>query len=113
MKTVVTFIRDLMFGSKVDSVLASLGCTVRKARSFADIESAVKEQGEIAAAVLNLGIPGEEVFQAATLLISKGVPVFAYYPHVETNLRDKALECGVKEAYPRGAILDVLEKQLR
>ena len=110
MTVVVTYIRDLMFGSKVDALLAQLGHTNRKIRSSSEIEGVVSS--EIVAAVLNLAIPGEDVFEAARLFAGKGIPVYGFFPHVETGLASKAEGCGVTHIYPRGAILGVLEREL-
>jgi hypothetical protein len=109
MSVVVTYIRDLMFGSKIDALLAQLGRTNKKIRSSSELD-AVVSCGDVSAAVLNLAIPGDDVFTAAELLIARKIPVYGYFPHVETALAERAQRCGITEIHPRGAILGVLER---
>jgi DNA-binding NarL/FixJ family response regulator len=108
---ILTFIRDLMFGSKVDGLLSALGHQNKKIRSADEVAAALNE-AVIDAAVVNLGIPGDEPFTAVRALLAKGIPVYCYYPHVETELFARATELGANEVHPRGAILAVLQDAL-
>lgn len=108
---ILTFIRDLMFGSKIDGLLAALGYQNKKVRASDEVAAALSD-GAIEAAIVNLGIPGDEPFTAVRELLGKGIPVYCYYPHVETELLARATELGAKEVHPRGAILAVLQDAL-
>ncbi|NDC38109.1 MAG: hypothetical protein EBZ48_08655 [Proteobacteria bacterium] len=109
---VVSLVRDLVFGSKIDAVLNTLGVEQHKIRSHSDI-SALPSESTIRAGIINLGIPGDEAFLCAQLLLQRNIPVYCYYPHVETDLLARAKLIGVTEAYPRGSFLEHLKTVFR
>lgn len=108
---VLLLIRDLMFGSKIDGLLASRGVTSKKMRDSSDL-SALADPGIFNFAVLNLGIPGDEPFVALEALLKLGIRVLCYFPHVEVGLAARAASLGGQEIYPRGAILGAIDKAI-
>jgi hypothetical protein len=108
---VLTFIRDLMFGSKIDELLRQLGIEQRKIRSLSEAQT-LPEGVELEAVIINLAIPGDEPFLVAAHFIERGLRVFGYFPHIEEALYERAVAIGVKEVHPRGAILSVLAQNL-
>ncbi len=97
MAQVVALVPDLLFGSRVEAMLAGAG---HKVALVADPGRALELAGE--ADVLVVDLAGGEVDGPALL---EGGPVAArtlgFYSHVEPEVRDRALEAGFDQVVPR------------
>ena len=85
---------DLLFGSKVESMIREAGCTpVGGGASAADITVLdLTEQGIDVAAVVGQARIGSE-------------PVLAYYAHTDDDVRRAAIEAGVEKIVPRSRMM--------
>ena len=90
MARVVAISSDLLLGSKVEAMLSAAGheVTLSPSLSAAQIESA-----ELIVADLDAESP--------EALVGHGVPVLAYYSHVDVGAREAAETAGVNLVVPR------------
>src|SRR2546429_9615304 len=79
-KRVLLVTRDLLFRSKLGGVVAAAGAEVSRDEAACDL------------AVLELGGPGAT--DRIGELVRRGIPVVAYCPHVQVELRRAAREAG-------------------
>lgn len=94
MARIVAFIPDLLFGSNVQSTLSAAGHEVVLVSSLAPgVEADVL--------VLDLTADAAERIAAARAARSDGVPVLAFYAHVEADVRAQAEEAGFETVVPR------------
>jgi hypothetical protein len=106
MARVVAIVTDLLLGSRVDAMLSAAGHDVVLAPSLAE---APLEGMELLVADLDVENP--------EALVGLGVPVLAYYSHVDVGTREAAEAAGVDLAVPRSRMARELpalaEKLLR
>ena len=90
MARVLSISTDLMLGSRVEAGLTAAGHTVVTASSIAGAP-----MGEVEAIVADLDAENPEA------LVGLGVPVLAYYSHVDTDTKARAEAAGVDKVVPR------------
>ena len=82
---------DLLFGSRVEGALRAAGHEI--ARYEAD--------GLAGADALVVDLTGDGVDVAAVARAANGVPKVGFYPHVDVEVRRRALEAGYDVVVPR------------
>jgi hypothetical protein len=87
---VVAVATDLLFGSKVEAMLAAAGHDVTLAPSLAEAQL---EDADLVVADLEVENP--------EALVGLGVPVLGYYSHVDVETREAAAAAGVDLVVPR------------
>lgn len=95
MARVVAFVPDLLFGSRVQADLAAAGHDVGLVASGASLEAALR--GADALVVDLTADAAERVRDVGT----PGIPVLAFYSHVEADVRSLAQSAGFALVIPR------------
>lgn len=90
MARVVAVVADLMLGTKVEETLRAAGHQVALVGA---VDDAPLEGAELVVADLGEIDPGR--------LAGRGAPVLGFYPHTETEVRERAEAAGVELAVPR------------
>jgi len=91
---VVAFVPDLLFGSSVHAALTAAGHQVELVSQLGP---------EVVADVLIVDLTAEAVarIEQARPAAARGVPVLAFYSHVETDVRELADQAGFELVVPR------------
>lgn len=85
---------DLLFGSKVESMIREAGCV--------PVGAAVSDA---VLSVLDLTERGIDVAQAIAGARCDDRPVLAYYAHTDDDVRRAAIEAGVEKIVPRSRMM--------
>ena len=103
-RRVIAAVSDMLFASKIRGTAEHLNVTVYFARTEAGLSDAAKADVP-ALIILDLHDTRLDPFALAARLKAdeqlRAVPVVAFFSHVETELRRKALEAGVEHVLPR------------
>ncbi|HYY96298.1 MAG TPA: response regulator [Pyrinomonadaceae bacterium] len=103
-RRVIAAVSDLFFASKIRGTAEHLNVTVEFARGGDALFDAAKTEVP-ALVILDLHATQLDPFAVAARLKAdeqlRAVPVVAFFSHVETELRRKALEAGVEHVLPR------------
>ena len=96
--------RDLLFGSRIRSALATLGLEARFAPDTEAFVAALKAYGEMAAiGILDMnGTVGWKTLAAALSETDNGPPTLAFGPHVDVTNRRAAKAAGVTRIVSNG-----------
>lgn len=98
MARVVAFIPDLLFGS---SVVATLTAGGHEPALAADGEALVRELPGAELLIVDLTFDVPERIDQVRLLRPAGLPILAFYSHVEADVRDRAQDAGFDLVVPR------------
>lgn len=113
-RRVLAVVTDLFFGTRIAETARGLGIELRACRPDRALETA-RATGP-ALAIVDLTAAGDPAAAIAALRgdpATAGVPVVAFYPHVETALRDRAVAAGATHVMPRSAFNARLAALLR
>jgi hypothetical protein len=95
---VVAFIPDLLFGSKVMASLTSAGYEPVLASSLDALRT---ECPDADALIVDLTADAPERIEHVRLCRAPGARTLAFYSHVETDVRERALAAGFDLVVPR------------
>jgi hypothetical protein len=98
MARVAAFVPDLLFGSRVQGDLQAVGHEVVLAHSPAALSDALTGANAL---VVDLTAEAPQRIEAVGGLIPAGLPVLAFYSHVETEVRDLGRRAGFDLVVPR------------
>ncbi|HUE26084.1 MAG TPA: hypothetical protein VMP89_04870 [Solirubrobacteraceae bacterium] len=98
MARIVAFVPDLLFGSNVAGALGAAGHQTVLA---GDDQALTRELPGAALLVVDLTADPDERIEQARRHREPGVPVLAFYSHVETDVRDRAEAAGFELVVPR------------
>ena len=103
-KRVIAVVDDLFFAAKIRGTAGQVGVEVVFPKSLEQlVEEAAK--GEASAVVLDLQASRIDPFVAAETLKAdertRGLTLYGFYSHVETELRERARRAGIEEVMPR------------
>ncbi|HVF41752.1 MAG TPA: hypothetical protein VM936_02005 [Pyrinomonadaceae bacterium] len=105
-RRVVAAVSDMIFASKIRGTAEALNVTVDFARSEDSLFDAAKTDVP-SLVILDLHAERPDPFAAAARLKAdeqlRGVPIVAFFSHVEVELRRRALEAGIDHVLPRSA----------
>ena len=115
-RRVVAAVSDMIFASKIRGTAEHLNVTVDFARSEdALFDSAKTDVPSLV--ILDLHSTRPDPFAVAARLKAdeqlRGVPIVAFFSHVETELQRRALEAGVDKVLPRSAFVNRLPEILK
>ena len=118
-RRVIAAVSDMLFASKIRGTAERLNVTVDFARSEEGLFNYAKTEVP-SLFILDLHETRFDPVQLAARLKAdeqlRGVPVVAFFSHVETELRRKALEAGVEHVLPRSVFTqrlgDILSGEL-
>jgi CheY-like chemotaxis protein len=113
-RRVLVVVTDLFFGTRIAETARGLGIEVRACGPERALETA--RATEPALAIVDLTAAGDPAAAIAALRgdpVTAAVPVVAFYPHVETALRDRAVAAGATQVMPRSAFNARLAALLR
>ncbi len=103
-RRVIAAVSDMLFASKIRGTAEHLNVTVDFARTEAGLFDYAKTEVP-SLFILDLHETRFDPFALAARLKAdeqlRAVPVVAFFSHVETELRRKALEAGVEHVLPR------------
>jgi len=106
----------MIFASKIRGTAEALNVTVNFARSEDSLFDAAKTDVP-SLVILDLHAERPDPFATAARLKAdeqlRDVPVVAFFSHVETELRRRALEAGIDHVLPRSAFTQRLPEILR
>jgi hypothetical protein len=95
MARVLALVPDLLFGSKVRSMLAAAGHDVEMASAESDVRERAAD-----ADVLVIDLTSDAAARIA-LAEGLGTPTLGFYSHVEAEVRERALAAGFDSVVPR------------
>lgn len=98
MARIVAFVPDLLFGS---NVVGALGAAGHQAVLAGDREVLARELPGAQLLVVDLTADSDERIEQARRLRQPGLPVLAFYSHVEADVRDRAEAAGFELVVPR------------
>jgi len=98
--TVLAFVPDLLFGSRVVGMVQAAGHECR-------LVSSLPEDGFATAdgLIIDLTFDAESRLAAAAPAITRGMPTLAFYSHVEADVRVAAQHAGVGLIVPRSRMV--------
>ncbi|MCO6436466.1 MAG: response regulator [Phycisphaerae bacterium] len=113
MKSCLTVVTDLIFATRIRGAVLDAGWEFRQIRDQAALEQAAP--GAVPDLVL-VDMNAEGIESVSAIRYTKahwpGARVVAFYAHVQTSLRDAALEAGADDVLARsqfvGALADLL-----
>lgn len=108
--TILTFIKELSFSTKIRAVASALGLSYQNVRSIDRLEQALASQPQKFVVDLEAGEDAFSAIQLARSLVPD-VQIFAYYPHVERALGERAEKLGAL-VLPRSKFMGDLERVL-
>ena len=115
MGTVVVYVEDLMFGSKVREAAAALGLEARSARSQAALLEACR--GGASLVVIDLDARRSEPVAAIAALRADpalaALPVVGFFSHVHEDRAEQARLAGCSQVLTRGAFVRDLPRLLQ
>ena len=94
MAKVLALVPDLLFGSNVQAALSAAGHEV-------ELVSRLESGAAPDVLVVDLTAEAEERIEQVRAARLEGVPVLAFYSHVETDVRDRAELAGFDLVVPR------------
>ena len=95
MARVVAYVPDLLFGSGVISALQAAG---QQVRLVGDLSAGLDDADLL---VVDLTTDPDQRIEEVTRLRPSGLPVLAFYSHVETDVRTTAEAAGFELVVPR------------
>lgn len=103
---------DLIFSVRIEDAARRAGLSYRTAVSMATIEEALA--GLPAIVIIDLNLKLLDVAAAIRLIRSAcpATPLVAYYPHVQAELKQLAIEAGAERVMARSAFVADLEVML-
>jgi CheY-like chemotaxis protein len=105
-RRVLAAVGDMIFASKIRGTAEHLNVTVEFARSEDGLFDAAKSEVP-SLIILDLHATQLDPFALAVRLKAdeqlRGVPVVAFFSHVETELQRRAVEAGIDRVLPRSA----------
>lgn len=103
-KRVIAAVDDLFFAAKIRGTAASLDVEASFPKTLEKLLEEAKS-GEAAAVIFDLQAKLIDAFEAARLLKSedetRSIPLFGFYSHIDTELRERAKGSGIDEVMPR------------
>lgn len=99
---VVLLTDDLMFGSKVESMIRAVGAEPMLVASPADAIGALAEPS---AAMLIVDLVSDGFDGMAMPASADGKPVLGYYAHTDDDVRRAALDAGFTRVVPRSRMI--------
>ena len=115
-RRVIAAVSDLLFASKIRGTAEHLNVTVEFARTADALFDAAKTEVP-SLIILDLHATQPDPFALAARLKAddrlRGVPIVAFFSHVQTELQRRALEAGVDQVLPRSAFTNRLAEILR
>jgi CheY-like chemotaxis protein len=97
MARILAFVPDLLFGSNVLGALRAAG---HEPALISDAETLRREAPGADALVVDLTAEAAERIEAVSRA-QTGLPVLAFYAHVETEVRERAQQAGFELVVPR------------
>jgi len=112
-KTIIAFLNDLLFETKIRSTGQAIGADLRIVRSIAELRSALAAAP--AMLIIDLNNCGGQDAEAITLAKSTtpAPRVIAYVSHVDHDLAQRASLAGADEVMPRSRFTTVLPHLLQ
>lgn len=98
MARIVAFVPDLLFGSNVAGALVAAGHETVLA---ADDQALMRELPGAELLIVDLTADPDERIEQARCRREPGVPVLAFYSHVEAEVRERAEAAGFELVVPR------------
>ncbi len=100
---ILAIVPDLMVASRIQEAVKLIGASVSVESALGDFSERVEERPDLI--VVDLGIPGLNLDAVVEAGRSGDVPVMAFYPHVDVELRRAARRAGIEHVYPRSRFL--------
>ena len=103
-RRVLVVVQDLFFLTRIQATAAQAGIAIENCALDALIARCVSEAPD--RVVLDLHVAGDPLERARELKgdpATRGIPIVAFYSHVETELRRQALDAGIDHVLPRSA----------
>ena len=115
-RRVLAAVSDMFFASKIRGTAEHLNITVEFARTADALFDAAKTEVP-SLIILDLHATQLDPFALASRLKAdeqlRGVPIVAFFSHVQTELQRRALEAGVDQILPRSVFTKRLAEILR
>ena len=115
-RRVLAAVSDMLFASKIRGTAEQLNVTVEFARAADALFDAAKTEVP-SLIILDLHMAQLDPFALASRLKAddqlRGVPIVAFFSHVQTELQRRALEAGVDHVLPRSVFTKRLPEILR
>lgn len=105
-RRVVIVVPDLLFRTRIEATAAQAGVAATVVPPDQALAVCAADPPDLI--VLDLTAPGDPVALARELRTAEGtrrVPLVGFYPHVDQDLRARALAAGIPQVLPRSAFV--------
>ena len=103
-RTILAIVPDLLVASRIEEAAKRVGASVVMAGSPGEAVSLLdSEQPDLI--IVDIAMPGLDAVAMAAAGRELGVPVVAFYPHVDVELRRSARRAGIEHVYARSRFL--------
>lgn len=112
-RRVVAVVSDLFFSTRIAATAEPLGIALEMPAPETALEAIRGSAPDLV--VLDLGGPGDPIGLARALkadAATRSIPLVGFYPHVDRDLRERALAAGVDHVVPRSAFTTGLRRWL-
>ena len=103
-RTILAVIPDLLVASRIEEAAKRVGVIVVTAGSPGEVASRL-DSVHPDLIIVDMAMPGLEAVAIAAAGRELGVPVVAFYPHVDVTLRRSARRAGIQHVYARSRFL--------
>ena len=103
-RRVVAVVPDLFFATRIAGTAAQLGVALEQPDAAAALDSIRRAPPDLV--ILDLAATGDPLALAHALRAdpaTRAIPVVGFYPHVDNELRARALAAGLDQVLPRSA----------
>jgi CheY-like chemotaxis protein len=113
-RRVALVVPDLLFSTRIEATAAQTGVAVTSLPADEAFAACAAEPPDLL--VIDLTGPGDPVALAGALRqaeATRGIPIVAFYPHVDQALRERAVAAGIPQVLPRSAFVARMAEILR
>ena len=112
-RSVVAIVPDLFFAARIGATAEQLGVGLRTPAPDAALEAIRSDRPDLV--ILDLAASGDPIALARALKAdpaTRAIPLVGFYPHVDRDLRERALTAGIERVMPRSAFTTGLPRLL-
>lgn len=112
-RRIVAVVPDLFFATRIAATAAQLSVSLEMPAPGDALEAIRRTPPDLV--ILDLGAPGDPIGLARALKTdpaTRSIPLVGFYPHVDRDLRERAMAAGIDRVMPRSAFTTGLPRLL-